>query len=556
MTHAEHDQTARAISAGIAKGLLPPDAAQSAPDERAWPVTLLTALGAWLAAVPLMVVVYMLLGDLVNKGAATYFVGVLLLAGPVVVLRSRRVALFVEQLAVPALLVGGAALSFGLFRDAGTAPAGACLALVALGVAALVPQQWLRVLLGSAAALSTLIAITVDRTYTSPDAPHAVLWLALHGAMLIWLAALLLQNSDFVLRRNTPIAATLEPVGAGWLLLVLGGLCAWSGMTFLVGGSMAGFGSLQRELGQGQAAWGGGSPWRLAAQVVSAVMTLAAAGIAVRAWPSLRTTGAAFVVVVVALSALSWFLPALGAVLFACAWTATSQRYRLAAASGVAAAWIVGSFYYQLNWTLANKAALMVALGATLGAAAWWAARAKAIAEQPTAAAQGKLAGYFITVGMVLTLAVANYSIWQKQTLIATGQKVFVELAPADPRSLMQGDFMRLNYRVWNNQAALVVDRSLAAPRPYLVLQLDALGVAQLIRTDQGNTPLANGEIKIELTPKDGGWMLVSDAWFFAEGDAKRWAAAKYGEFRVLPSGQALLVGLADAQRQAISAAP
>ena len=31
---------------------------------------------------------------------------------------------------------------------------------------------------------------------------------------------------------------------------------------------------------------------------------------------------------------------------------------------------------------------------------------------------------------------------------IADGQPVFVELAPVDPRSLMQGDYMQLNFRL------------------------------------------------------------------------------------------------------------
>jgi uncharacterized membrane-anchored protein len=47
--------------------------------------------------------------------------------------------------------------------------------------------------------------------------------------------------------------------------------------------------------------------------------------------------------------------------------------------------------------------------------------------------------------------------------------------------------------------------------------------------------------------------VLVSDAWFFQEGDGERWEAARYGEFRVMPDGRALLVGLADVQLKAIT---
>ena len=59
--------------------------------------------------------------------------------------------------------------------------------------------------------------------------------------------------------------------------------------------------------------------------------------------------------------------------------------------------------------------------------------------------------------------------------------------------------------------------------------------------------PLATGELRIELTPMHGDWVIVSDAWSFAEGEAARWAPAKYGEFRVDSNGRALLVGLRDA---------
>lgn len=48
--------------------------------------------------------------------------------------------------------------------------------------------------------------------------------------------------------------------------------------------------------------------------------------------------------------------------------------------------------------------------------------------------------------------------------------------------------------------------------------------------------------------------MVVTDAWFFKEGDAALWQTAKFGEFRVLPDGRALLVGMADADLKAIAA--
>ena len=91
----------------------------------------------------------------------------------------------------------------------------------------------------------------------------------------------------------------------------------------------------------------------------------------------------------------------------------------------------------------------------------------------------------------------------------------------------------------------------LTAQRPHVVARRDARGVATLLRIDDG-APLGADELRIELTPKDGRWILVSDAWFFKEGDAKRWQAAKYGEFRVEPGGRALLVGLRGEKLEAL----
>ena len=541
----------QALNTGIAQGLLPADARLPEPDGRPWPVTLLTALGAWLAALPLIGVVGLLLGDLISRSVGPYFTGVLVLAAAVTVLRSRELPVFVEQLAVPALLVGGGALAFGLSRDLSSHAAAAVLAALALGLAGAIPRPWLRVLLGAAAA-GLVVQVLLPRHGFWRTGPNDFsLWLALHAALLLWWLALVLQQRALAQGPRARMAAALESVGAGWLLMALAGMCWWSGMTFLVGGSLGG--GLWRELATGRGPSALQDTRWLLTQAGSVALAGAAAFVTARAWPSLRQPLMA--AVGLALAALCWFSPVLGAVLLALAWTATSQRWRLAAAAAFAAAWIVGGFYYQLHWTLANKAVVLVGLGAVLGGLAWWARRAGQSTPGLAAPAGNQHAATWLALGTVLTLVLANFSIWQKETLIARGEKVFVELAPVDPRSLMQGDFMRLNYRVPTGMEP-ELRQLVTQQRPHVIAVRDARGVAQLLRVTWADAPLAAGEMRIELTPKDGRWILVSDAWFFREGDARRWEAAKYGEFRVAPDGKALLVGLADAQLQAIAIEP
>ncbi|KQP21214.1 GDYXXLXY domain-containing protein [Pseudorhodoferax sp. Leaf265] len=491
--------------------------AATAPGERPWPVVLLTALGAWLAALPLLGAVALLLGDWVHAGSGPYAVGALLLALAATLLRRPHATVFVEQLALPLLLAGLGTLGYGLARDLPLQLAAGLLAVLLLALAwwAGRAQAGLQGLLGAAAAAATAFVLHGESDW-HPDGLRP--WLALHGTLLLGLAAM----------PRAPLAAT----ATGWIALTLAAFAAASGMTFLVGGVL---GPL------GQFGDGGGliasTPWMASASVL---LALAAFALAARHWPALRRPGCAGLALVAA--ALCAFLPLLGGILLAALLAASGNHRRLALCSALAAAWTVGSFYYALAWPLAHKAVLMVACGAALAALAWRAQRGHS-----TAAAFAPRAAAALVLGGLATLLVANLGIWRKEQLIARGAPVFVALAPVDPRSLLQGDYMRLAFAIphaddadpWDGQAMVVAQR-------------DARGVATLLRLAAPGEALVPPEFALRLTPKDGRWTLVTDAWFFREGEAERFAQARYGEFRVAPDGSALLVGLADAELQAL----
>ena len=247
----------RTLHAAIAAGILPAGAIRPAQDARPWPVVLLTGLGAWLAAVPLLGVVGMLLGDLIHRGVGPYLIGVLVLIAALVVLRSKDLPLFVEQLAVPALLVGGGSLAFGLFRDLPMQGAAALLAVVAVGIAIAIRQPWLRVLLGAAAALLTTFACMPEHWVRLGRDARVAFWLAWHLVLAIALVALWVQRTLLTGGKHARHAAAIESLAAGWLLTALAGLAFWSGMSFMVGASLGGgvAGELARELGTRSSAW-------------------------------------------------------------------------------------------------------------------------------------------------------------------------------------------------------------------------------------------------------------------------------------------------------------
>lgn len=547
-----------------ATGLLPPDAPWLAADTRPWPVVLLTALGAWLAAVPLLAVVSMLLGPLVIAGIGPWLVGALVIAGAAVVLNARGVPLFVEQLAVPGLLVGLGTLSFGAWRDLPSAAAALLLAAVAGVLAAAIARTWLRVLLG--AAMAALVGYAVLRWVAPTDARFVsrLFWVS-HALLLPGLAALAVCPPGLGRGAPAQVAAALEAIGSGWLLLLMAALSLQAGVTFLVAGALGGAGALAQDMS------GFLAPRAVLNPRVALGLALGAVAVAAlaRAWPEVRRPPVLAASAV--LAALAWLQPLAGALMLLAALAAVSGRRALAGAAALGWAWVIGAAYYALAWPLSTKAAVLAGAGAVLGALAWTWARstsdaplvghgpnADATTERPAprpSAPASRLGTAAVALGTVTTLAVAGVAIWQKERLIASGRPVFLELAPVDPRSLMQGDYMRLAFKL-PAQARSASREAPGVPRLQVAGPVDDRGVARLERLVQPGQALAPGELRVELTARAGRWTVATDAWFFAEGDGQRWSRARYGEFRVDADGRALLVGLADADLRLIRADP
>ncbi len=516
-----NDRIDALVASAISAGLLPADAVPTAEQDRPWPVLIFTALGAWLAAIPLCIVPFLAFKGILVEGVGPFVLGGLLLAASVAVLRKKNLPLFLEQLLIPALLVGGGVFSYGLVRETSNGFALLATGTIALGVAWLVPRNCLRILLGASAASCFCMAIASPYRFEDTLA----YWAALHAIGAIWIYA------DWLSRTSQTIS--LDRVAVGWALITLVGLAAWSGMAFLVSGSLGESGFPRYDMDP---------ELHAIVRTVSCALAGVALTILAQAWPALRRPvnllGAAIVLTLASL------MPSLGATLLILAITARNGRYLMAGAAGVAAAWILGAFYYALSYPLATKALMLTGAGVILGLQAWLGKPGQpSEAPQAPATANPLAVRAGIAFALIAVLGIANLGIWQKEILIATGRPVYVALAPADPRSLMQGDYMRLNF-LGNGEAWQLRKNLKGAERPMVVAKIDRDGVATIARQANPAEPLAANEILIELTPKGNGYTVVTDAWYFKEGEAGRWAKAGYGEFRIQPDGKALLVDL------------
>jgi uncharacterized membrane-anchored protein len=140
---------------------------------------------------------------------------------------------------------------------------------------------------------------------------------------------------------------------------------------------------------------------------------------------------------------------------------------------------------------------------------------------------------YLLIAAVVLIFGAVNASIILKERIRTDGQRIYLALAPVDPRSLMQGDYMALRFEITNNL-------STEAPG-HAPLSVDERGVATL------NPSPAAADLRIRYRVRNGQIWLGTNAYFFQEGTAERFEPAKFGEFRVdRESGEAVLVGLAD----------
>ena len=147
-------------------------------------------------------------------------------------------------------------------------------------------------------------------------------------------------------------------------------------------------------------------------------------------------------------------------------------------------------------------------------------------------------------LGLALILLVVNGLIVHKETILTNGTLLLLDMAPRDPRSLMQGDYMALRYRI----AAAIesVIQSRADRDGEAVITLDQDHVAHFVRIHSESETLATGEMLLHYRLRGGRVHVATDAFYFQEGHAHFYSVARYGRFRVSNSGEAVLTGLCD----------
>ena len=144
-----------------------------------------------------------------------------------------------------------------------------------------------------------------------------------------------------------------------------------------------------------------------------------------------------------------------------------------------------------------------------------------------------------LIISTFFIICIFNTSILKNDKILKEGEIVFFKLAPIDPRSLMQGDYMKLNYDISHSRKVSMPDNG------YLVLGIGPNRVATFKRLYNGEA-LERDEKIVHYIDLNGFPTIKPDTFMFEEGQRNLYARAKYGVFKFDKNGNYLLSDLAD----------
>lgn len=150
--------------------------------------------------------------------------------------------------------------------------------------------------------------------------------------------------------------------------------------------------------------------------------------------------------------------------------------------------------------------------------------------------------------GVLLAVVATSTAVSLQEWDLSRSRTVLFELGPADPRSIVQGDFMRLRYVIERDLTGLPAGTE-------VVVRVDDRGVARFVRSANGE-PLAPDEIRVDTFSRNRRNTIAPRAFLFEEGTADVYGVARFGMVAITPEGRTTLVGLADDEGHRLGPAP
>ena len=225
----------------------------------------------------------------------------------------------------------------------------------------------------------------------------------------------------------------------------------------------------------------------------------------------------------------------------------------------------LGIYYYSLIIPLLYKALLLLLFALIFSCVAIYLLRKyKPQTQSAVGFANVSKVKPLVALAVVLLILIPlNYKVQQFEDVLATGKPVVLKIAPVDPRSLMQGDYMALSYAILNdiranlNESEDGVTLAKEKKHPskvYALIHQDEQGVATLCRVEDSlPNDFKDCVANVYLPVNNFKWLpeLPSQEYFFSEGKGQYYAQAEYAEYR-FKDGILLLARLLDKDLKAL----
>lgn len=163
----------------------------------------------------------------------------------------------------------------------------------------------------------------------------------------------------------------------------------------------------------------------------------------------------------------------------------------------------------------------------------------------------------YVILVLILFFAGYVFSASRMEKILAEGDDLLLPLAPVDPRALLMGDYMDLDYTLNNEIWRAYKSGGKSAPSEYAVVKAEKAPFSRAVsfsRFDDG-TPLGEGEYRVRFKVRGSRVTSAAPAFYFEEGQGRRYERARYGRVKIGPGGKTLLVALCDENEQDIAAA-
>lgn len=138
-----------------------------------------------------------------------------------------------------------------------------------------------------------------------------------------------------------------------------------------------------------------------------------------------------------------------------------------------------------------------------------------------------------VLILMIFLVLIVHY-----EKHLADGKRIYVELSPVDPRSLIQGDYMRLDYQLhWSTNSQKSPPHG---GRQLAYVKTDSRNIVTKTSWQKSDDSYA----LILHAGEFGDWRPAAESFLFSEGLGTCYQQAKFAELSVNSSGVAMLAAL------------